>query len=81
MKYRELTSSQKIFFVDKSVFCSTLWNQAFLLLFDERYSYEEISSALNEFISTQDGSRLRITETNGKPYSYITPFEKIDFEY
>lgn len=81
MKYRELTSSQKIFFVDKSVFTSTLWNQAFLLLFDERYSYEKISSALNEFISTQDGSRLRITETNGKPYSYITPFEKIDFEY
>lgn len=81
MKYRELTSSQKIFFVDKSVFCSTLWNQAFLLLFDERYLYEKINSALNEFISTQDGSRLRITETNGKPYSYITPFEKIDFEY
>ena len=77
MIYRELTSAQKIFYVDADIFKSSAWNQGFLLMLNKNIPYERINKVLNEFFLKQDGTRLKIIEIQRKSYSYIEDYSPI----
>ena len=80
MEYRPLSSAQKLFFGNIHIFQNSMWNIGYYIQFNQKYSYEKICFALNEFLKKNDGVRLRITVLNNVPYSYIAEYEENDFE-
>ena len=81
VEYRELTTTQKGFYVNRNTFRSVTWNLGFFVSFKRHYTYDHINDALNAFLLNQDGIRQRVTEIDGRPYLYIEPYSHHKYPY
>ena len=77
----KITANQQIFFTKDIISDYPMWNQLGCVIFNDKYSREQLNDAFNNAIRTNDSLRLKIAKKNGEDYTYISDFKYSDFSF
>lgn len=81
-KFYPLTHpQQRIWYTEKLHPGTSMWNNAGTLKIKGQLNLDLIIKSINLFIKNNEAMRIRITEMNGEPFQYVSPFSYSQYDY
>jgi amino acid adenylation domain-containing protein/thioester reductase-like protein len=81
-KFYPLTHpQQRIWYTEKLHPGTSMWNNAGTLKIKGPLNLDLIVKSINLFIKNNEAMRIRITEINGEPFQYVSPFAYSQYDY
>lgn len=72
---------QRIWYTEKLHPGTSMWNNAGTLKITGRLDLALMTKSINLFIKNNEAMRIRITEVDGQPFQYVSPFVYLSFDY
>ena len=72
---------QRIWYTEKLHPGTSMWNNAGTLKIQGQLNLDLIIKSINLFIKNNEAMRIRITEKNGEPFQYVSPFSYSQYDY
>ena len=75
------TANQQNFCVNDFISDYPMWNQLGCVVFNDKYSRQQLNDAFNNAIRINDSLRLNMKQKNGEYFTYISDFKYSDFPF